>query len=447
MKYNHLLVRIVVAVLLLVAEAHAAVIFPTASTWRWRPGTNEASNPVEAWRNLAFADTEFTSAPAPFWYGDVLPGGTQITGMQSVYRSIFLRKTFVVTNLSEIGGLRLGALVDDGFVAWINGTEVLRVGVGGGAGSPVSAASTLATNAVEPVSFITYNLPAPPTYLLSGNNVLAVQVFQSDLASSDLGFECSLDSVLTETNPPTIVSVSPPPGTINSLGQITVTFSEPVSGVVAAHLLVNGIGAASVAAVNSSTYTFSFVQPAYGPVAITWNPAHTIYDQALPPNRFNATGPGATWSYTLVDNTPPTVAGLSPGAGATVRNLSSITVLFSEAVSGVGAADLLINNVPASGLTPLAATEYTFTFPQPPTGTVQVAWVAGHGIMDQAASPNAFAGGSWTYRLDPNAADAPPYISEYMASNTRTLADENGFFQDWIEIYNPSSVAVNLDGW
>src|SRR5947208_15073369 len=34
-----------------------------------------------------------------------------------------------------------------------------------------------------------------------------------------------------------------------------------------------------------------------------------------------------------------------------------------------------------------------------------------------------------------------------MASNTRTLADECGVYEDWIEIYNPSGVAVNLDGW
>ncbi|NJM28978.1 MAG: hypothetical protein HC855_01515, partial [Rhizobiales bacterium] len=70
----------------------------------------------------------------------------------------------------------------------------------------------------------------------------------------------------------------------------------------------------------------------------------------------------------------------------------------------------------------------------------------------QAAPPNAFAGGNWTYRLDPNAADAPPYISEFMASNTRTngtgsLIDEDREASDWIEIYNPSGVAINLDGW
>ena len=113
----------------------AALLFDRAAPWLWRPGNTEASTPVTAWRTNGFNDAQFTVAPAPFWFGDVLPGGTQISGMQNVYGSFFLRKTFVVANPAEIAALRLGALVDDGFVAWINGTEVQRVNMTGAAGS------------------------------------------------------------------------------------------------------------------------------------------------------------------------------------------------------------------------------------------------------------------------------------------------------------------------
>ncbi len=34
-----------------------------------------------------------------------------------------------------------------------------------------------------------------------------------------------------------------------------------------------------------------------------------------------------------------------------------------------------------------------------------------------------------------------------MASNGKTLADADGDFSDWIELYNSGSAAVNLDGW
>ncbi|HTL54637.1 MAG TPA: lamin tail domain-containing protein [Candidatus Limnocylindrales bacterium] len=38
-------------------------------------------------------------------------------------------------------------------------------------------------------------------------------------------------------------------------------------------------------------------------------------------------------------------------------------------------------------------------------------------------------------------------ISEFMADNKHTLADENQQYPDWVELYNPSSGAVNLLGW
>lgn len=38
-------------------------------------------------------------------------------------------------------------------------------------------------------------------------------------------------------------------------------------------------------------------------------------------------------------------------------------------------------------------------------------------------------------------------ITEFMASNNSTLADEDGEFSDWIEIHNPDGTEVNLDGY
>src|SRR5216683_6856565 len=44
-------------------------------------------------------------------------------------------------------------------------------------------------------------------------------------------------------------------------------------------------------------------------------------------------------------------------------------------------------------------------------------------------------------------ASAQIIISEFMADNKSSLADENGQFPDWIEIYNSSASTVNLGGW
>ena len=449
MKIVRILLPAVMAVLALEASG-AVLVERSAPGWRWRPGTNEASAPVTTWRTLGFNDSQFTTAPAPFWFGDVLPGGTQILGMEGVYTSLFLRTTFVLTNTAEISFLRLGALVDDGFVAWINGTEVQRVNMNGVAGDPVSI-TTLANNATEPVPFVTYTLPTPPSYLTLGSNVLAVQVFQSSATSTDIGFDASLEAILVETNPPTVLGANPPASsTVGGLSAVTVTFNEPVTGVGASDFLVNGVAATSVTPINSSVYSFGFAQPAYGTVLISWDAGHGIADQALPPNAFNATGPGATWQYNLVDQTPPTVATLSPSADSTVRTLTNITVVFSEDVAGVNASDLRINNNPATGLSG-GANLFTFSFAQPTTGLVQVAWAAGHGITDLATSPNAFAGGSWLYTLDPNAATGSgPVISEFLAFNISApgaLLDEDGVSSDWIEIQNLGNTTANLLDW
>nr|HOD83865.1 lamin tail domain-containing protein [Phycisphaerae bacterium] len=40
-----------------------------------------------------------------------------------------------------------------------------------------------------------------------------------------------------------------------------------------------------------------------------------------------------------------------------------------------------------------------------------------------------------------------PVISEFMASNDDTLADEDGDHCDWIELYNPAASPISLEGW
>ena len=42
---------------------------------------------------------------------------------------------------------------------------------------------------------------------------------------------------------------------------------------------------------------------------------------------------------------------------------------------------------------------------------------------------------------------AEPVITEFMASNSRTLADDDGVYSDWVEIFNPDAEPVDLDGW
>lgn len=426
--------------LAMAAPLRADVIFGTNATFRYFKGRSEASSPdATAWRQVGFNDSAWAVGSAPFYYGESLTG-TLLNDMQGGYSTFYLRRTFVLTNLAAVTALQIDAVTDDGHIVWINGVEVGRFNVAAGE-RPYSATASSAIEATANRHIMT-NLSS----LVNGTNVIAVQAFNSSLSgSSDFVFYSVLTTPVPDLVAPTVASVTPSPGTVSALASVSVVFSEPVAGVNASDLLVNGVPATGVTGGND-TYTFSVAAPAYGPVAITWSAAHGIADLAIPAHPFDATGAGATWQYTLVDLTPP-AALILPFPGSTVRSLSQIEVDFDEPVTGVDATDLWINDVPSSSVVALSPANYVFRFPAPAIGPVAVAWSADHGIQDLADVANRFGGGSWSYLLDPDAPVNTVRINELVAANVNGLRDEENEPQDWIELYNTSATAVNLAGW
>jgi hypothetical protein len=237
----------------------------------------------------------------------------------------------------------------------------------------------------------------------------------------------------------------PGAGQVSELRSITVNFSEPVQGVNAADFLVNATPATSVSG-SGASWTFSFAQPPFGLVDITWEPGHAIGDLAVPPNPFDSSAPSARWQYELKDTTPPAVLSVNPPNGSTVKTLTQVDVRFDEIVSGVNAADLLINGAPAASVV-TNGNLYSFQFPAQAAGAVNVTWAAGHGIRDLAT--NAFVGSGFSFTVDPNYVPPTVIISEFLAAEQLDggLKDEYGELQDWIELWNVSAAPVNLQGW
>lgn len=330
----------------LVSTGHCGVVFATNTTWKMLKGFSEASSPdPTAWRHLAFNDTSWSSAPAPFYYtstpteppfytgGPVT--GTVINDMLNVYTCIFLRKTFELTNAAGTQSATVEVAGDDGFIVWLNGVEIGRTNMP--AGSIAYNGRALASLS-EPVAIHSFNLSAGA--LLEGSNVIAVQCWNWDPGSGDFGIMAGL---------------------------------------------------------------------------------HTAGDESAP---------------SLLSSMPP--------AGETLGGLTSINLIFSETVTNVDAGDLLINGVAAGSVSPSVGSQFSFSFPQPSTGLVNVAFSPTHGIRDFAG--NLFGGAAWTYTLNTNTVGTP-IISEFMADNDGSLLDGFGEPSDWIELHNPTASPVSLEDW
>src|SRR5262245_34009456 len=124
------------------------------------------------------------------------------------------------------------------------------------------------------------------------------------------------NSRAADTTPPAVQSLSPNSGsTVSSLTQVTITFTEPITGLEVEDLLISG-NTASTRTGNSNVWTFTFTQPLPGVVAFTWDASQAIYD--LAGNRFDDQAIANRWSYTLTDTIAPTAAVTTPRPGAVV---------------------------------------------------------------------------------------------------------------------------------
>ncbi|MBN1670357.1 MAG: VCBS repeat-containing protein [Kiritimatiellae bacterium] len=180
-----------------VAEATTLDAVAHGGSWRYRKGTAEPSSPNTAWRSATFDDSAWPEGAAPFGYSSDAaegPFGTTLSDMRNGYSSLFLRSTFSVQQAAWITELRLETEIDDGFIVWINGEEVDRVNVDGAPGTPVPH-DGLAAASTEPTAW-TRTLTGgglPP--LRDGVNVIAVQVLNGTLGSSDLVFDLALSVI------------------------------------------------------------------------------------------------------------------------------------------------------------------------------------------------------------------------------------------------------------
>ena len=191
------------------SDANAIPLRAARERWRIWKGTREPSNPPTAWRDPDFDDAAWEEGSGPVGYDPEVAMGTRLADMRGGYVQFFLRGEFDLSEAESLGGLRLGALFDDGFKLWINGHLAFYQGLPPG---EVSRQSPATGEAREDNAYQRFESFLPPGVLRDGRNVIAVQVANVNLGSSSDAF---FDARLSGLRGP--VSRGPTPGRTNSV--------------------------------------------------------------------------------------------------------------------------------------------------------------------------------------------------------------------------------------
>ena len=175
----------------LVASSAIESVVLAGSTWKY---LDDATNQGTIWRAVAFDDRAWSSGAGPLGFGDPGLGTTTrgTVGGQPVITTYF-RHTFSLSQVEEIRRLLIELQRDDGAAVYLNGVEIARSNLGANPNY-----SQLAPERVNDADELIYHyLPLdvaslPPGTLVEGPNVLAVEVHQQSLTSTDLRFDLAL---------------------------------------------------------------------------------------------------------------------------------------------------------------------------------------------------------------------------------------------------------------
>jgi hypothetical protein len=164
------------------------ILIPPGAVWRYNDsGTNLGTG----WRAVGYNDAAWATGPAQLGYGD----GDEATLVgygpdpQNKHVTTWFRRSFALADPTQVRGLWLRVLQDDGAVVHLNGTRVFRRNVPQGALAPDTLAASAIAGADENALVGT---PVDPRLLVAGTNVLAVEMRQSSPQSSDLSFDLEL---------------------------------------------------------------------------------------------------------------------------------------------------------------------------------------------------------------------------------------------------------------
>ncbi|MBL9135744.1 MAG: lamin tail domain-containing protein [Verrucomicrobiales bacterium] len=280
-------------------------------TWRY---LDDGSDQGTAWRTAGFSDAGWPAGPAKMGFGDADMRTTlrrTIDGTPST--TFYFRKTFTVADPSGVVGLKVRLMRDDGAMVYLNNQLVFRSNMPEGNVTASTLASEVVGGADETAYF---DQIVDPTSLVSGENLIAVEVHQQNSGSTDVSFDLILEAQANPANRgPVALAGSDITGSVGQSLELTGQFQDdglpsPPGVVRFSWRQVEGPGTATFTATNTPNTTVQF--PAAGRYVLRFavdDGALSAFDEVV------ATIGGdeyATWRgqyFTSVELGDPTVSG------------------------------------------------------------------------------------------------------------------------------------------
>lgn len=161
-----------------VAQGHWESLILADQNWKYLPAVSE---PPADWMSPGFDDSSWPEGPGGIGYAD----GDDATEIGPV-NSLYLRRSFELTDETMIGRLLLDIDYDDAFVAYLNGQEFARSSNVVDDAPAFDGALTTDREAQMQYGGLPERYDADTSLLQPGSNVLAVHILNNGINSSDL---------------------------------------------------------------------------------------------------------------------------------------------------------------------------------------------------------------------------------------------------------------------
>lgn len=172
----------------------AASLFNFGSSWRFLDNNTYPAN----WNNSSGSETGWGTGNGELGYGDGDEATTVSYGPSgsTKYWTTLFRKTITISSLTGITGFTIDLKRDDGAVIYVNGSEVARTNMPTGTIVQTTPAVTAMEGTNESVT-----ITVGTTGFVAGSNLIAVELHQSAVNSTDISFDMRLTPIVTTGEP------------------------------------------------------------------------------------------------------------------------------------------------------------------------------------------------------------------------------------------------------